>query len=222
MMRFLLTIIQKDLLTEWKGKETLGSSILFSLMLLVILSIALPIGNFPPQFLVGAFWITLFFSTSYALSRGFSREADRETLDYLLMAPYPRGMLFFSKSLAVEIFVLGIGLVSLLFFVIFFQFPLSKIFLPFLFLLFLSSWGLVVSGVFLGSLTARSRTREMAFYLIVYPFLLPLLMASARASSALVETGTLKEFAPWTLVFLFFDVFLTLVMYSLIEYILEG
>ncbi|MFN4182282.1 MAG: heme exporter protein CcmB, partial [bacterium] len=128
MIRFLLTIIQKDLLTEWKGKETLGGSILFSLMLLVILSITLPISRFPPEFLVGAFWITLFFSTSYALSRGFSKEADRETLDYLLMAPYPRGILFFAKSLSVEIFVFGIGLVTLLFFVIFFQFPLNKIF----------------------------------------------------------------------------------------------
>ncbi|MFN4182560.1 MAG: hypothetical protein ACK4G3_05100, partial [bacterium] len=142
--------------------------------------------------------------------------------DYLLMAPYPRGILFFAKSLSVEIFVFGIGLVTLLFFVIFFQFPLNKIFLPFLFLLVISSWGLVVSGVFFGSLTARSRTREMAFYLIVYPFLLPLLMASAMASSSLVETGTFKDFTPWTIVFLFFDVFLTLVMYSLIEYILEG
>ncbi len=221
-MNFFFSMLQKDLLTEWRGKETLWSSILFALTLLVIVGVSLPFASFPQDLLPGVFWITLFFSTSYALMKGFSREQDRETLDYLLMAPCPRGMIFLAKAVVVELFVLFIGLATLGIFGILFHFSPLPFFWQFLFLLLLSSWGLVVSGVFFGALTARSRTREMAFLLIVYPFLLPLLMASAKASSQLVEEGTMVGFFPWFLVFFFFDVFLTLVMYELMDYILEG
>ena len=154
-----------------------------------------------------------FFGTLLLFVFHFSFEAERgnHCLDALLLSPMDRGALFLAKvcfniilMVLVEIFVIPL-------FWILFNLPSWEV-IPSLFsMAFLGTVGFCVLGTLLSAVTLKARARELLLPLVLFPLVVPVILATIRCMETVLRTGEIGAAAPWLRLLVGFDViFLTL------------
>lgn len=218
-MRMVWELILKDLRLEGRRKDLVAAIFLFSLVLTIILSIAIP-SQLLTEGPIGAFWVTVFFASTFPFTRAFSREKDTGTLEGLLLLPGDRGILFLSKIGSNFVLFLFILVITGSFVVIFFNFPVTRELFQVLGLGVIAGLGIVIAGSFVGALTVHARGREILLFVLLFPFLIPLFIAAVNASLVLYQAAESAPIKSWALVFAFFDLFMFVVMYLLFEWVI--
>jgi heme exporter protein B len=85
----------------------------------------------------------------------------------------------------------------------------------------LATWGLSIVGSVFGALTVNLRLRELMLPVVIYPLLIPLLIAAIELTRlALVNGPTGQEDYLWARVLVVFDVIFTALAVALAETIL--
>jgi len=141
------TIAAKDLRSELRSKESINAAISFALVMLLIFNFAFdPSAEESHTLSGGLLWIIFAFAGTLVLNRSFARELPNDCLDALIAAPIPGYQLFLGKAIASFILVLGVELISLPVFGIFYDIDLIKPFWRLLLVMGLGTWALTVIG----------------------------------------------------------------------------
>jgi heme exporter protein B len=219
-----LVIAIKDLRAEIRGKEAINASFSFALVILLLFSFAFdPSAEQTREISGGLLWIVFAFAGTLVLNRSFTRELPNDCLDALIAAPISRASLFLGKGLANFVLVLAVELVSLPVFGIFYNVRWTAQFWPLMLVLLLATWGLTVIGTIFSALTVNIRLRELMLPLLVYPMMIPGLMAAMQLSTHLIAgepvTGDLTA---WLRLLVAFDVIFTALALSTVETVLVG
>jgi heme exporter protein B len=171
-------IAAKDLRLSVSGGQGLVQSVLLGLLLIFLFSLAYPEGQgVPPQAAAAVFWLASAFGLVLVFNGLFSLEEAEGARLGLLSSPVPRHSVWLGKAVAGFILLLVSQLVF---------FPAMIVFLgqnlrgP-LWLL-PAAWaaadlGLVVVGALLGALAQGQAARESLLSVIVFPLLVPALLA---------------------------------------------
>jgi heme exporter protein B len=94
----------------------------------------------------------------------------------------------FMGKIAANMVILGfVQMVTAFVFAIVFEITLAPALIG---IVALGSLGLCSVGTFFAAVSARTRLREVMLPLLVLPFYVPVLSAAARATTALIETGS--------------------------------
>jgi heme exporter protein B len=161
---YVLTHLKKDLQLEWRARELINGMLFFSLLVVVVFSLAFDPTAYPTiarQISGGLLWVGLLFASITALNQSWAREMHNNVLDAQRLAPAPASALFTGKALANFIFVSFIELVLAPVFAIFYDLhPLGNAWLLLL-ILPLGTWGLTVNGTFFAALSLRTRNRAL-------------------------------------------------------------
>jgi heme exporter protein B len=81
--------------------------------------------------------------------------------------------------------------------------------------------GFVALGTFYASMASRSRAREVLLPLLLFPMLIPVLLASAEASSALLAGDPMREAGAWIRLLLAFDVIFVVASVVAFDHVIE-
>jgi heme exporter protein B len=219
-----LVVAGKDLRAELRTKEAINASLAFALVILLLFSFAFdPSEEQTRQISGGLLWIVFAFAGTLVLNRSFARELPNDCLDALVAAPISGAALFLGKALANFFLVLAVELVSLPVFGIFYNVRWTAQFWPLLMVLALGTWGLTVIGTIFSSLTVNIRLRELMLPMLVYPVMIPGLMAAMHLSTELVAGQPLAgDVLVWLRMVVGFDVIFTALSLVLIETVLVG
>ena len=118
------TIAAKDLHSELRTKEAWNASIAFSIVILVLFSLAFdPSSDQIREFSGGLLWMTYAFAGALVLNRSFAREVQNDCLDVLIASPVSSAALFTGKALANFVQLFAVELVSLPVFGLFYNMP---------------------------------------------------------------------------------------------------
>jgi heme exporter protein B len=124
-------IARKDLQLEWRTLETISSSFIFSLIVLVIFNFAFGFETIKQvgaaRLVPGAVWTVLAFGSVVSVARSMEIERRRDTLAALFMAPVDRGALFTGKFLANLVKNLILQWIVIVLSAVFFNFDLVSI-----------------------------------------------------------------------------------------------
>jgi heme exporter protein B len=223
-LRQALTIAANDLRSELRTKEALNASLAFSLVILVLFSFAFdPSGDQIREFSGGLLWLVYSFAGALALNRSFARETHNDCLDGLLAAPVPASAIYAGKALANFALLLGVEFLSLPVFGIFYNVSWWQQFWPLLLVVALGTWALTVIGTMFSALTVNLRLREVMLPLLVYPMMIPCLMAAMKLSNQLIGGDPLdSEAMIWMRFLIGFDVIFTSLALMLVEIVLVG
>ncbi len=225
-LRSVLVHLRKDLRLEWRSREAIQGILFFSLLVVVVFSLAFdPTANptTARQISGGILWVALLFASVTALNQSWVREQRNQVLDAQRMAPAPASALFLAKALANLIFVGFVELVLAPVFIVFYNLhPLGDIRLLGL-ILPLGTWALVVNGTFFAALGMRARSRELLLPLLLLPITLPALLAMVQATTG-VMTAELDaiQINVWIRDLLGYDVIFTTVCVLLFETVLHA
>ena len=134
----------------------------------------------------GLLWIVFAFAGTLVLNRSFARELPNDCLDALIAAPISGAALFLGKALANFVLLLarGGGLAAGLRHLL--QRALDAQFWPLMLVLALGTWGLTVIGTMFSALTVNMRLREVMLPMLVYPIMIPALMAAMQLTTHLI------------------------------------
>jgi len=215
-------IAAKDLRAELRTKEAINSSLAFALVILLMFSFAFdPLADTTREISGGLLWIVFAFAGTLVLNRSFARELPNDCLDGLIAAPLSGAALFLGKACASFLLVLGVQLVSLPVFGIFYNVPWTRQFPELLLVMVLGTWGLTVVGTISSALTVNIRLRELMLPMLTYPILFPALLGAMQLTATLVAGNPIgPDDAGWLKMMVGFDVIYTAVSLALVETIL--
>jgi heme exporter protein B len=220
-LRQVWTIAAKDLHSELRTKEAWNASIAFSVVILMLFSRAFdPSSEQVHEFSGGLLWMTYAFAGALVLNRSFARETQNDCLDALIASPVSSGALFVGKALANFTMLFAVELLSLPVFVLFYNVPWQAQWIwPMLLILVLGTWGLTVIGTLFSALTVNLRLRELMLPTLVYPMMMPALIA------AMILTTDLLAGQPMGIGIRFlvaFDIIFTLLGIVFVDVVLVG
>ncbi len=214
-----LTVAWKDLRSELRTKEALNASFAFALVILLLFSIAFePTQDETRQISGGLLWLVFAFAGALILNRSFARELANDCLDALIAAPMSGAALFLGKALANFVLLAAVEFVCLPVFGVLYNVPWTRQFWPLAGVIALGTWGLTVVGTVFSALTVNLRLRELMLPMLVYPILIPCLLAAIQLTAPLVmgEPYT-AELAQWVRLLVVFDVIFSALALALIE-----
>lgn len=212
-LRAALAVAWKDLRVEARTREVVYATAFFAALVVLLCAFAFTReGQSDREAVAGVLWIALALSGTLGLSRALDREREGNPLQALLLAPVPRAAIYVGKLLAIVAFMLlalacAAPLTAHLFDAALFSHPV-----PLVALLALGAVGFAAVGSLFAAMLLRARNREVLLGILLYPVVLPLLLAGVRGTQALLALPVdLATAWFWARLILVFDVvFITL------------
>lgn len=216
------TIAAKDLLVEYRSRQAFLTTLFFALLILIIFNFAFDPGDRAiREAAPGILWVSLLFPGVIQLNRSFQSEREDGTLYGLILSPIDRGSLFLGKSLANWLLLTVVDLFILVAFFVFYNLPYSNrlLWLPVLMVLV----GLVFStvGTLFAAMVSGIRARDVLLPILLFPILVPMVIAAVNATRELLGTGELEFFGQWIKLLAVADLILLAGSYLVFEYVVD-
>lgn len=205
-----LAIAGKDLRIEWRSREIVYTTAFMAALIVLIFAFAFMSGPesasapvtagadpgtvrveivFGPGVVAGVLWVALLFSGVVALSRTFDRERENEAIRSLLLSPVPRAAIYVGKLLATVALMVLVMLVVVPLCGLLFSNAMAAHLGMLALILLLGILGFAAAGVVFSAALLRSRNRDSLLSTLLFPVLIPIFLAGAKATAQLLDPG---------------------------------
>jgi heme exporter protein B len=208
-VRQALRIAAKDLHIEWRSREVFSTMTFLAVVVVLIFSFAFVVeGARPPAPVVaGILWVAVVVSGTVALSRAFDREREGEAIRSLLLSPAPRSAVYLGKLAATSCLMLVTETVLLALCVVLFATRVDEMLARTALLLALGTVGVAAAGCVFSAALLRARGRDALLATLLYPIIVPVVIAGARGTAQLLDlTPDLEGARFWTQFLLALDI----------------
>ncbi len=197
------------------------SVIFFALLMVVVFYFSIPMGMGDSATLVPyVVWLVVIFGWILKCNRSFDLEREQEVLDGLRLIPGLTPLVYLSKWLANVVMMVALWGMVLVMVVVFFNFQISAITLPFLLPVFFGIIGLVSVSTLIAGMVRGHHKRDIFLPILVFPLLLPLALAVVRWYAAIENHDGLWE-TPWGHLLIGFDIIFTAAAWMLFPLMLD-
>jgi len=216
-------VFWKDLLLELRRRDSLLTMFFFGTLLLFVFHFSF---DLPPdkvaEMAPALLWLAFLFTGTLGLTQLFQVERENHCLEALLLSPLDRGALFLAKSCFNLLLMLLVEIVVMPLFWILFNLHGWNL-LPQLFLVtLLGTVGFCVLGTIMSAVTLRARARELLLPLVLFPLMIPVILATIRCMENIMSAGDLGAAASWLRLLLGFDVIFVTVGILIFDRVIEG
>ncbi|HUT21427.1 MAG TPA: heme exporter protein CcmB [Anaerolineae bacterium] len=213
------TLVLKDLSLEKRSREMLSSMSIFALLVVLVFSFSFDlrveeVSGVAP----GVVWVAISFAGMLGLARSFVLERDQGCLDGLLLCPIDRSLLYLGKMLSNLLFISLTELVVLPLCLALFNLTFHLLLLP---ILLLGTIGFSAVGTIVSAMTVHARAREVMLPILLFPLVLPALIASVKLTGGVLDGQPWGEIRNWMELLVGFDVIFMVISYLAFEYVIE-
>jgi heme exporter protein B len=218
--RTIAAVVWKDLAAEMRSREVISAMLVFALLVILIFNFALDLeAGTRSAVSAGVLWATFAFAGTLGLNRSMSMEKDRGCLDGLLLAPVDRSAIYFGKAIGNLIFMLLVEIIVLPIYTILFN---ENLFQPgLLVVIVLGSIGYVAVGTLLSSMAVQTRTRDMLLPILLFPLIIPVLIAAVKASEGFLLLREMGDIWPYLNLLITYDIIFIAIAYMVFDFIVE-
>ncbi len=213
----------KDFTTERRTKANFNAVVAMAGLILLFFGFALgPDAEGLRSAAAGVLWLTILFSGVLAFNRSYQLELEAGALEQLLLYPGERWAIYVGKMLANLAFVFMVELVAL---------PLTGVLYHVAFpeqwgavagVLVLGTIGFVALGTLYAAMASRSRSREVLLPLLLFPMLVPVLIAASGATASLLVGDVMGDSRAWIRLLAAFDVIFVIASTWAFQFVIEG
>ena len=216
-------ILRKDLAIELRTRQSVPAMALFSITVFVLFHFGLDRNEIEGSLASGVLWVTLLLATVLAVSRLFAAEKDDAALDGVLLAPIDRTAVYLAKAAALFLYLVLLEVVALPAFAVLLLGPdLTEALPELLAVLALADIGLAGVGALVAGLAAETRLREVIVPLLLLPLLVPVLIASSKATKPLLmPVSAATDLGKWLGFMALYDMVFVLLAVAVFDYLLE-
>jgi heme exporter protein B len=219
-LRAVAAIAWKDLAAELRSRELFSAMLVFSLLVIIIFNFALELDIVTRRSVTsGVLWVTFAFAGTLGLNRSLSIEREQGGLDGLLLAPVDRTAIYFGKALSNLTFMLGVEAVSLP--VYSFLYGVNLFHPGLLGVILLGSLGYTAVGTLLATMSVQTRTRDMLLPILLFPLVLPVLIAAVKASGGILAADEASTIMTWVNVLIVYDVIFVALAFMVYDFVVQ-
>jgi heme exporter protein B len=221
-LRAMGAVVWKDLSAELRSRELISAMLVFALLVILIFNFALdldPATRREATITAGVLWVIFVFAGTLGLNRSMAVEKDRGCMDGLLLAPVDRSAIYFGKAIGNLVFMLMVEIIVLPIYSVLYN---VNLFNPGLLLVvLLGSIGYVAVGTLLSAMAVQARTRDILLPILLFPVMIPLLLAVVRASYAFLQGLGSSEILPWLKILVATDLIYIAVAFMVFDFVVE-
>jgi heme exporter protein B len=219
-LRAISAVAWKDLAAELRSKELLSAMLVFALLVIFIFNFSLELDAKTRNSVTsGVLWATFTFAGTIGLNRSMAIEKDRGCLDGLLLAPVDRSAIYFGKAISNLTFMLIVEAIVLPVYSLLYN---TNLFQPGLILvILLGSVGYTAVGTLLSAMSVQTRTRDVMLPILLFPIILPVIIAAVRASGGYLQNLPFDQILPWLNLLIVYDVIFTAIAFMVFDYVVE-
>ncbi len=202
----MLTLIGKDIRLEWRSRARINATIFFSVMTLLLFSFAAgPRPKLLAENAPGYLWLALLLASTFALGESMRVEADNDAMEGLRLVPVDARGLFLSKSLVNALFLCLLCLLIVPLSVGLYGVSIASP-LQLAYVMGLGCFAIAAPGTFYAAIASQIRARDVLLPLLLFPILVPSLIAAVRATQLCLEGDAMNQLSSWTTLLLVFNV----------------
>lgn len=193
-----LAVLHKDLLVEWRGRARAVGVVIYALILLMLLSFAIgPDTNALRAHAAGYIWLTVLTASTLLLTQSFTNEVEGGALEALLLLPTHPVAIFYGKALSNFGILVALSIVTVGFGVVLCDLSLAASPLLLLLVLALGCGGLAAPGTLYAGLTVRTGAQQLMLPLLMFPLVVPSLLAAVKATTLCFEADVMGQIGSW-------------------------
>ena len=200
----MIAALQKELLLQWRTRAQAIAVFVFGATALLLFSFAIGPSAALRQYAGGFLWLGLLLSSTLTLSEAFHAEMENHALEGLLLLPVSPRVLYYGKALAntMQLVMLGIALVPVM--VVLYDAGTTRI-LTILLIIVLGSAGISAPGTLYSAMTSQARAKQTLLPLLLFPLIVPVLLASVKATSLAILGDPMEQGRSWIFLLLCFN-----------------
>ncbi|MGN6369250.1 MAG: heme exporter protein CcmB [Phycisphaerae bacterium] len=221
-LRHIALLIAKDLRIEGRTRQTMGLILILGILIVSVLGLGL--SNNPQLAALGApaiLWVAYLFSGVLCFEKTMAVERQDGALAGLLLAPIDRSVIFAAKLLTNLCLMLTTAFVITAVGLLFFNFSLAAAPVGFLVVIALGMTGFASVGTLFSALVSSTRLQGGFLAMIVFPLILPLVIASTQQINALFNASAKAPGSTGLAILVAFDVIFLVVSWIVFELVLE-
>jgi heme exporter protein B len=221
-LRQLAAVVAKDLLIEWKSRARLNALMFFSFATLLIFSFALGPDTVALRRNAGGYlWLGILFASVLSLAESFRIESENNSLEGLKLVPINARALFIGKALGNALMLLAISVVITPLTMGLFDVQVKEGFLKLGLVLTLGSFAIAAPGTFYAALAANARSRDVLLPLLLFPVLIPGLLASVKGTNLILQGDPMNQLGSWLGLLISFNTLYWALGFALFPRVLE-
>lgn len=189
--------LRKELLLQWRSRGQMMAVFVFGAASLLLFSFAIgPSAEALRTFSAGFLWLGLLLSSTLTLSESFHAEMENRALEGLLLLPSNPRALYYGKAVAnwIQLAVLGVALVPVM--VVLYDAGTTSL-LQLLVIILLGTAGLSAPGTLYAAMTAQVKSKQTLLPLLLFPLIVPALLASVKATSLAILGDPMDQSKSW-------------------------
>jgi heme exporter protein B len=219
-LKAVFSITWKDLAAELRSRELLSAMLVFSILVILIFYFALDVDlKTRRSITAGALWVTFAFAGTLGLNRSMAIEKDQGCLDGLLLAPLDRSAIYFGKVFSNLAFMLMVEAIIMPLYSVLYNVDLLNAGL--IGVTLLGSVGYIAVGTLLSTMTVQTRTRDVLLPVLLFPVVIPVLVAAVKASSGFLEGFEMADILPWLNILIVYDVVFIAAAFMVFDFVVE-
>lgn len=243
-LRRVMAVAWKDLLTERRAKAAFNAMAFFAALMLFTFGFALgpdlPGGIAVPglgsggvggvgaagggllQYLApGLLWVAILYAGVLAVDRSFQLESERGGLEGLRLYPGDRKAIYFGKLAANLAVMFALEILLLPFAAVLFGLDLWPRLPGLAAVAVLATLAFASMGTFYAALTVNLRARQVLLPLLLFPLLIPVVIAAVKASTLALRGDPMGEFGSWMRLLAAADLLFLTICALAFEFVLE-
>jgi heme exporter protein B len=191
-------LLAKDLLIEWRTRARLNALIFFALATLLLFSFAVgPDTKVLARNAGGYLWLALLFASVLALGESFRVEQENLTLDGLRLAPADARAIFLSKALGNALLLMLLGAILIPVMVALYGVNVAMGLGSFAATVTLGCMAISAPGTVYSAIASNARARDVLLPLLLFPLIIPALLAAAKATSLVLQGDPMNQLGSW-------------------------
>ncbi|MGQ0712801.1 MAG: heme exporter protein CcmB [Gemmatimonadaceae bacterium] len=216
-----MAIAWKDLTAERRSKAGFNGVVFMAAITLLMFGFALGPDPAPLRAAAaGLLWLTVLLSGVLAFNRSYELEIEAGAMDALLLYPGGRWPIFAGKLLANLTFVLLVEAITVPIAAVLYDLPILTPLPGLAGVLFLGTVGFVTLGTYYAAMASRVRAREVLLPLLLFPMLVPLLVAAVGATKAVLAGDPMGYGGAWIRLLAAFDLVFLVATFMTFDYVI--
>jgi heme exporter protein B len=206
LLRSIALVIQKDAVLEWRSRARVNATIFFAIMTLLLFSFAVG----PHQSLLvrnapGFLWLAIFLSSTMSLGESMRLESENDAMDGLRLMPVDPLSIFLAKAFVNTIFLIGLSVLMVPLALALYDADVKLGLAPLFFVLALGAAAISAPGTLYAALASQARARDVLLPLLLFPILIPGLLAGVKATSLIFEGDPMGQLRSWETLLIAFN-----------------
>jgi heme exporter protein B len=204
-VRELVAALRKEMLLQLRTRAQLAAIFVFGASALLLFSFAIgPNSQALRLHAAGFLWLALLLASTLSLADSFQSEMEHRAFEGLLLLPASPPALFYAKALSnwIQLALMGVGLLPIM--VVLYDAGTMRV-MGLIGIILLGTAGLAAPGTLYAAMTSQARAKQTLLPLLLFPLVVPVLLAGVKATSLLILGDPMDQARSWALLLVGFD-----------------